>query len=290
MNRTRSSPSVSAASSAIAEVRDVDRVERPAEDTERSRHDRPWPVAHTRSQGCASHSSSVAADPHEVAGRDPGPAQLGVDAEAGQVALEALCGLLDVEVRLGGDPLDARAADAERTVGVEVDAEPVAHGLDPMDDDARRLGWLGQLGGVGQELRDPSAERVETVAEGRRDGDGVDTFLRSRAPESRPCFGGGRDVELVEGDQDRLLEECRIMGAQLVPDDVVVPARVARRAIDHVDEDPGPLDVAEEGVSEARRRCSHPRSGPGTSAIVGRRSSSSPRSMTPRLGSSVVNG
>ncbi len=101
------------------EMRDVDRVERPAEDAERARHDRRWTVGHVRSQGCASHSSSVLADPDEVAGGDPGPAQLGIDAETGQVALEPLGRLLDVEVGLGGDPLDPRPAHPDDAVGVD---------------------------------------------------------------------------------------------------------------------------------------------------------------------------
>ena len=41
------------------------------------------------------------------------------------------------------------------------------------------------------------------------------------------------------------------MGEELVADDRVVPFRIARRAVDHVDEDAGPLDVAEERVPEA---------------------------------------
>ncbi len=105
------------------EMRDVDRVERPAEDAERARHDRRWTVGHVRSQGCASHSSSAAPDPHEVAGGDPGAAQLGIDPQPGQVALEPLRRLLDVEVGLGGDPLDPRPAHPEHAVGV--DARPM---------------------------------------------------------------------------------------------------------------------------------------------------------------------
>ena len=79
------------------------------------------------------------------------------------------------------------------------------------------------------------------------------------------------------------------MRLELVADDAVVPLGVARRAVDHVDEHAGPLDVAQERVAE-----------PGAAAgaldearDVGDRrprSSSSPRSMTPRFGSRVVNG
>ena len=41
------------------------------------------------------------------------------------------------------------------------------------------------------------------------------------------------------------------MRAELLADDVVVPSRVARRTVDDVDEDPRPLDVAQEGVAES---------------------------------------
>ena len=41
------------------------------------------------------------------------------------------------------------------------------------------------------------------------------------------------------------------MGRELLADHVVVPLRVARRAVDDVDEDPRPLDVAQERVAEA---------------------------------------
>ena len=40
------------------------------------------------------------------------------------------------------------------------------------------------------------------------------------------------------------------MRAELLADDVVVPLGVARRAVDDVDEDPRPLDVAQEGMTE----------------------------------------
>ena len=49
------------------------------------------------------------------------------------------------------------------------------------------------------------------------------------------------------------------MGAELLADDLVVPGRVARRAVDDVDEDPRPLDVAQEGVAEAGARTTPPR-------------------------------
>jgi hypothetical protein len=52
------------------------------------------------------------------------------------------------------------------------------------------------------------------------------------------------------------------VGLQLVPDHVVVPARVSARAVDDVHEDPRPLDVAEERVAQpgaAARTLDQPR-------------------------------
>ena len=59
------------------------------------------------------------------------------------------------------------------------------------------------------------------------------------------------------------------MRLELVADDVVVPLRIARRAVDDVDEDPRPLDVAQERVAEAGPAADAPSISPGTSAIVG---------------------
>ena len=49
------------------------------------------------------------------------------------------------------------------------------------------------------------------------------------------------------------------MRAELLADDLVVPLGIARRAVDDVDEDAGPLDVAQERVARARRRRWRPR-------------------------------
>ena len=70
------------------------------------------------------------------------------------------------------------------------------------------------------------------------------------APEGGPRLGRRRQVELVEGDQHRLVEQRRVVRAELLADDVVVPLGVARRAVDDVDEDPRPLHVAQEGMAE----------------------------------------
>ena len=170
----------------------MDRVEGPAEDAEGAGHDPARPVGHAPLPGLRLPLELGATDPDGVARRDPGAAQLGVDAEAGEVALEALGGLLDVEVGLGGDPLDALPAHPEDAVVLELDAEAVAHRLDAVDDDARRLGRLGQLGRVGEDLGDARPEVGEAVALRRRDGDRVDALGLARAAEGRPCLGGRR--------------------------------------------------------------------------------------------------
>ena len=48
------------------------------------------------------------------------------------------------------------------------------------------------------------------------------------------------------------------MGLQLIPDDLVVPLRIAGGAIDDVEQDAGPFDMAQEGVTQP---------GPGTGAL-----------------------
>ena len=93
-------------------------------------------------------------------------------------------------------------------------------------------------------------ELGHAVAHRRRDRDRLDTLLRARLAEGRPGLRRGRQVDLVEGDQHRLVEERRVVRPQLLADDVVVPLGVARRAVDDVDEDARPLDVAQEGVTE----------------------------------------
>ena len=173
-----------------------------------------------------------------------------------------------------------------------------------LDDEARRaiasMRWTTTPVGSGGSARSSidgrssairARSRVESLARRRRRSRRRRGPRASRASRNgRPGIAGRRQVHLVEGDEHRLVEQRRVVGAQLVADDVVVPDRVARRAVDDVDEDPGPLDVAQERVAETGPPTRRPRSGPGTSAIVGRRSSSSPRSITPRFGSRVVNG
>src|SRR4051794_10638212 len=90
-------------------------------------------------------------DADDIAGRDAGPPELGIDAESRQIALEALGGLLDLEVRLGGDPFDPAAADPERPVRIRLDAEAVPHRFDAVDDDAGRFRWFVERFGSWQQ-------------------------------------------------------------------------------------------------------------------------------------------
>ena len=269
----------------------MDRVERAAEHAERAGHDRRRRAGHTRSQGCASHSSSTppmrtrspAAIPARRSSRSmPRRASSRWNRSADSSTSKLVCAAIR-SIRC--------AAHAEDAVGVALDAEAVGHRLDPVDDDPGRLGRLGQLRGVGQERGDavteapPAPRRCRPRWPPRRSPSAARARWNAGQASRR-----GRQVHLVERDEHRLGQQRRIVGPQLLADDVVVPLGVARRAVDDVDEDPRPLDVAQEGVTRDPRRCWRLRSGPGTSAIVGRRSSSSPRSITPRFGSSVVNG
>ena len=106
-----------------------------------------------------------------------------------------------------------RAADAEGAVRLELDAEAVAHRLDAVDDDAGRLRRLVELGSAsGSSSASLRAERVEALAGRRGDRDrGRCPSAVARAPERRPGLGGRRQVDLVERDEHRLLEERRIV-------------------------------------------------------------------------------
>ena len=141
--------------------------------------------------------------------------------------------------------------DAERAVGSRLDDEAVAHRLDAVDDDAGRLGRLGQLVGVGKQPASPARNAVQPLAGRRGDRHGLSPLASRGLAERRPGLGGRGQVDLVEGDEHRLLEERRVVRPELVADDVVVPLRVARRAVDDVDEDPRPLDVPQERMAEA---------------------------------------
>ena len=145
-------------------------------------------------------------DANGVAGRDAG-AQLRVDAEACQVALESLGRLLDIEVGLRRQPLDLLATDTEAAV-LALDHEVVAEISEPVDHDARRLGSGGQLLGGRQQVGDAFAEGGQALAARRRQADDRDAIATPGRPERRPRFRGGRQIELVGADQDRLLKSC----------------------------------------------------------------------------------
>ena len=284
---------------------EVERVERASQDADRAGPDRRGRAASAAAASAAPRRPSALpglrlplelhpADPDGVAPLNAGPAQLGVDAEAREVSLEPLGRFLDIEVRLGGDPLDPLAAHAESAVLLDLDAEPVAHRLDPVDDDPGRVRRRAHLGGVRQQIRDPRPELLEPGPVHRGDRDDVLAGLPARRPERRPRLDGGRLVELVEDGEDRLLEQRRIVGPELVPDHLVIPGRVAARAVHQVEQDARPFDVTEEGMAQtgadrgALDEAGHIRDrGPPLVAPGIVRGDSS---MTPRFGSSVVNG
>ena len=171
------------------EVADVDRVERAAEDAQRRARSAGRSASVTASsQSSGSHSSSVGADPDRVARPRRRPARSSrVDAEPGEIALEALGRLLVLEVRLGGDPLDALAADAERRRPPRSTTNPSPMRLEAVDDDAGRLGRRGQLVGVGQQLGDAARSVVDALAGRRRDARRpAGRRARARAAERRP--------------------------------------------------------------------------------------------------------
>ena len=120
-----------------------------------------------------------------------------------------------------------------------------------MDDDARRLARRLQVLSARQQIRDPRAKGIETGPVCRSDREHVLALGPASVAERRPGLDCRRPIELVERDEDRFLEQGRVVGAQLLPDHVVIPGRIATRAVDDVDQDPGPLDVAEERVAEA---------------------------------------
>ena len=109
----------------------------------------------------------------------------------------------------------------------------------PVDDDAGRLGLGREARRIGKELGEQPAERVQAVAGVRRDGDARQTLGPPGCREGGPGLPGLGQVHLVEGDDERLVEERRVVEAELLADDAEVPLRVARRAVDQVDEDRG---------------------------------------------------
>ena len=132
----------------------------------RARPPRPEPC---RRAGCPARRSSASAP------------------EALEVALEPLGRLLDLEVGLGRDPLDPPAerpgtppSDSSRTV------DPIRRGVEPVDDDARRLRRRAELLGGRQQLGDRGAERLDALARRRRDRHRV-AAPRARGPPGTPA-------------------------------------------------------------------------------------------------------
>ena len=208
----------------------MDRVEGPAEDPDRARHRRHGRERLRRRQrhrpsSTGSHSSSSRRSVTVSPGRTPGAAQRLVDPEPREVPLEALGGLLVLEVGLVDEPLDPLPAHVEAVV-LPLERVAVAGGLEPVDDDARGLGRLGEPRGIGQQLRERGEQRVEALARCRR---------RSRAPagparriaasNAGPRLARRRQVELVEHGELRLLQQRGVVRLELVADDLVVPAR-----------------------------------------------------------------
>ena len=59
------------------------------------------------------------------------------------------------------------------------------------------------------------------------DGHRVESLARPGSTERRPCVGRGWQVDLVERDEHRLLEQGRVVGLELLADDRVVPFGIA---------------------------------------------------------------
>jgi len=131
----------------------------------------------------------VGRDPDAVAGPDPGPAERPIDPQPDKVPLEALGGLLVIEVRLGNQPLDPAAADAERAV-LALDREPVAGGFEAMDDSALvtavdaalaadPAAWAKFVAGEDKALG-AIVGRVMKATKGQADGKAVNALLQAR--------------------------------------------------------------------------------------------------------------
>src|SRR5688572_27701966 len=191
------------------------------------------------------------AEANGVTWLDARASELLVRAQAFEIALEPLGGLLDLEVRLGGDPLDPTPGDAVRTVGLACHGHPIRCRVDPVHDHPRGLRIRVQLAGRREQLRERGAEVGDALARRRGDRHGVQPVSLPCLAESRPGLRRGRDVDLVERDERRLLEQRRVVRLQLVADHVEVPAWVTAGAIDHLDEHARPLDMPEERVTQA---------------------------------------
>ena len=120
-----------------------------------------------------------------------------------------------------------------------------------MDDDAAGIGRFCELLGRWQQAGDAGTERVQPLTGRRGDRERVDALGCPRSLERRPGLERRRQVELVERDEHRLLEQRRIVRPQLLADDVIVPGGVPGGTVDDMDEDPRSFDVAQERVAQA---------------------------------------
>ena len=262
MNRTRSRPSDSAASCGDREVGDVDRVERPAEDAERPGHDRaagpsastsaPRVAPPTRARSTPIRTRSPAAIP---ARRSSASMPSRARSRWKRSADSSTSKLVWAAIRSMRRPRTRNAPSSSR-----LDAEPVAHRLDAVDDDTGRLGRLGQLGGVGQQRRrsgpgtprrpSPSAAEIATTSR--------PSASRARRNAGQASAAAGRSI-LLKATSIGFSSSAGSWAAQLLADDVVVPLRVARRAVDDVDEDRASARRGAGTRGRARHRCWRPR-------------------------------
>ena len=157
-----------------------------------------------------------------------------------------------------------------------LDREAVPARLEAVDDDAGGIGRrLEPRGGRAAGPRRPRAARRAPRPSPRRSPRRRPSASRARRKAGHASRRGGQ-VDLVEHDEHRLLEQRRVVGRELVADDLVVPAG-SRTAPS--------TTWSRIRVRSTWRRKAWPRPGPadapsirpGTSAIVGRRPSPSPQ-------------
>ena len=267
-NRTRSRPSGLARLLGDREVGDVDRDRtcRRRRRGDRARSARPAIAAgrtrsHGRSQGCGSHSSSVAPirtrSPAAIPARRSSASMprrarsrwnRSADSSTSKLVWAAIRSIRVPRTRKTPSPRARRRSrrPSPRSGGRRRRPARVARR-------ARRRPAGGPASWARNGVETLAAVRPRSRRRSRP------SALRGRAG-SRPgvAAAAGRS-SLLNDDEHRLLEQRRVVRPQLLADDVVVPLGIARRAVDDVDEDPRPLDVAQERVAEAGARSSRPR-------------------------------
>ena len=213
--------------------------------------------------------------------------------EALEVALEALGGLLDLEVGLRREPLDPLAGDPVRAVRLAVTLTPVGSAS------SRWTTTPDGSGGASSSSQTAGARRAPLGSDrslpGRRgDRDAPQLVLQARGTEGRPGLGRGRQVDLVEGDEHRLLEQRRgswALSSSRITSKSHSGSRPRRRR-----RGPAPASARRGAGRRARAR---PRAraldepghvGDRRPSEIACPSTLSARSITPRFGSRVVNG